>query len=983
MKNVSTLFKNCIKDGSAFYAYAVVTLANGKQLTLTSEKDFMVSGNKCTEQGGNDGFPLGVAVSKTITLTIDNLDERYSGYDFYFARISLYTEADIDFAPLKDYAGDDISDTTGDVILANDPTIERIQEGVFTVLNPVKLSDTIELNAYDDMWKSDRSFTSKLTYPVTARQLLVEVCSACEISLGSATFENEDYIIKNAPENVTGRQVIGYIAQIACGNAVIRNGTLVIKSYDFSALNGITDSTKPSNLSEDAGYHIFKDFTSDPDIDTDNVVITGVSTTIGSGDDEKTVIYGKDTYCIKLTNPLIKGNEKAAVDFIGKKLVNVTIRKISGEFIPNPTVEFMDLACVVDRKDKVYRTFVTTHEFEYLGGSTISCDINSPERQAGEYYSNATEIYQTQKDLVKNKSEWENAVENLQTALANGTGMYTTEVKQPDGSVISYIHDKSTLGESKKIIKVTSEAIAISNDGGETYPYGVFLTGDLIAKILYTIGLNADYINSGSLTIKDKNGNITFQADTATGVVNIKATSFSVEGKSLEEIAREEVENVQDDLDNFKDTVNGSFKDGIISESETKAIEQSMNELDKDNEMLTIWFNSVIDSVSNKKSTGSNLKIKINSKSNSTYLDTIGLYYKKDNKIYQFASGLSTGDLLDTDEEYIIPSTDFFVSFNATKADGKLYGFSIDSIETTNDSVTHSTTSSTKLPAFEIVEAGDPALITTSHPYENMQRIWHYQARTLTKDSLTSKMTAYTNAYTALTNAIRTAISDKKITDAERKDIESKIDRYNVAYADLNSALKQAQKDVATSGTVNAATVLKITEDGLQLRITSDQAESLIEAKADLIRLKADKIAWESKYSSMSEDGNLKCTSAQLEGTLKCGTSSGNWMQMSDNGKLIGGRGSEEYGYIDYAASSYNSATESTDHGIQMKCGCLRISARSIATRSSSDVYLTAYMGATGYLKYISEIHDAGNGSVGWTETTIHVENGLIVSELD
>lgn len=540
MKNVSTLFKNCIKDGTAFYAYAVVTLANGKRLTLTSEKDFMVSGNKYTEQGGNDGFPLGVAVSKTITLTIDNLDERYSGYDFYFARISLYTEADIDFAPLKDYAVDDIPDTTGDVILANDPTLERIQEGVFTVLNPVKLSDTIELNAYDDMWKSDRSFASKLTYPVTARQLLVEVCSACEISLGSATFENEDYIIKNAPENVTGRQVIGYIAQIACGNAVIRNGTLVIKSYDFSALNGITDSTKPSNLSEDAGYHIFKDFASDPDIDTDNVVITGVSTTTGSGDDEKTVIYGNDNYCIKLTNPLIKGNEKAAVNFIGRKLVNVTIRKISGDFIANPTVEFMDLACVVDRKDKVYRTFVTTHEFEYLGGSTISCDINSPERQAGEYYSNASEIYQTQKEFVKNKTEWENAVENLNEALKNASGMYETQVKQSDGSYISYIHDKANLKDSKNVIKVTSEAIGISNDGGKTYPYGMTLTGDLIARILYTIGINADYINSGTLTVKDKKGNITFQADTETGVVNINASSFSVNGKTVGDIVEDE-----------------------------------------------------------------------------------------------------------------------------------------------------------------------------------------------------------------------------------------------------------------------------------------------------------------------------------------------------------------------------------------------------------------------------------------------------------
>ena len=540
MKNASALLKKYIKTGGAFYAYAVVTLATGEKLTLTSDRDFMISPNSYTEQGGSDGFPLGVAVSKTITLTIDNIDGRYSKYDFYYARIALYTEADIDYQTLRDINNDVVKDIENDPILTFEPHIERMQEGVFTVLNPVAIGDVIELTAYDDMWKSDRSFASKLTYPVTARQLLVEVCSACEISLGSATFVNEDYIIKNAPENVTGRQVIGYIAQIACGNAVIRNGTLVIKSYDFSALNEITDSTKPSNLSENAGYHIFKDFTSDPDIDTDNVIITGVSTTTGSGDDEKTVIYGNDNYCIKLTNPLIKGNEKAAVNFIGRKLVNVTIRKISGDFIANPTVEFMDLACVVDRKDKVYRTFVTTHEFEYLGGSTISCDINSPERQAGKYYSNASEIYQTQKELVKNKTEWENAVENLNEALKNASGMYETQVKQSDGSYISYIHDKANLKDSKNVIKVTSEAIGISNDGGKTYPYGMTLTGDLIARILYTIGINADYINSGTLTVKDKKGNITFQADTETGVVNINASSFSVNGKTVGDIVEDE-----------------------------------------------------------------------------------------------------------------------------------------------------------------------------------------------------------------------------------------------------------------------------------------------------------------------------------------------------------------------------------------------------------------------------------------------------------
>lgn len=264
MKNASTLLKKYIKKGGAFYAYAVVTLATGEKLTLTSDRDFMISPNSYTEQGGSDGFPLGVAVSKTITLTIDNIDERYSKYDFYYARIALYTEADIDYQTLRD--------------INFEPHIERMQEGVFTVLNPVAIGDVIELTAYDDMWKSDRTFSTQLTYPTTALQLLQEVCTSCGMVLGSPTFRNSDFSISSAPEKTTGRKIIGYIAQLACGNAVIQNGMLTIKTHDFSAFSGITDSTKPESLKADSGYHIFEDFSSDPDIDTDNVVITGIST---------------------------------------------------------------------------------------------------------------------------------------------------------------------------------------------------------------------------------------------------------------------------------------------------------------------------------------------------------------------------------------------------------------------------------------------------------------------------------------------------------------------------------------------------------------------------------------------------------------------------------------------------------------------------------------------------------------------------------
>lgn len=571
MKNVSTALKKYIKNGGAFYAYAVVTLSTGEKLVLTSEKDFMCNGNSYSEQGGSNGFPLGEALSKTITITIDNMDERFSKYDFYYSRIAMYTEADIEYTPWKDASGNDIGDINGNPIYISEPALERIPEGVFTVLNPVSVGDIIELTAYDDMWKTDKAYNPGIPFPATARQVLVDVCGSCGVTVGSATFPNEDFQIINRPENLTCRQAVGYIAQIACGNAVVQNGSLYIKTYDFGAFSGITDETEPEKLSETSGYHILSEFKEDPDIDTDNVIITGISTVRGEGDEEETVLYGKDTYCLKINNPLIKEVEEKAVAYLGKKLCGTVLRKFSGSFFADPTVEFMDLACVVDRKNKVYRTLITSHEFEYLGGSRYSCDINSPVRQAGEYYSNATAIYQAQKETKKNKKEWEKAVENMNVALENASGMFPTEVPQPDGSSIVYIHDKKTLEESKNVFKITSAAVGFSTDGGKTYPFGFMLTGEFIAKILYTIGINADYINTGAITVKDSDGNIIFQADIANKRVIISGDYVQIGGKTVPEKLNEV--NAQIEI------INGKIKSVATKDDVTSIIEQSADSI--------------------------------------------------------------------------------------------------------------------------------------------------------------------------------------------------------------------------------------------------------------------------------------------------------------------------------------------------------------------------------------------------------------------
>lgn len=565
MKNVSNEFKNIIKSGGPFYAYASITLKNGKKLTLDSDNDFFISGNGYTEDGG-DGFPLGSALSKSVTLVIDNIDERFSKYDFYYAQISLFTEADIEsrsYDAWRDVKGEEILDVNGNMIMLTKSRIERLNEGTFTVLEPTAVGDTIELVGYDSMYKADADFTSKLSYPTTAGQLLREACSTCNIMLGSPKFNNDDFVIEQAPEKVTCREVIGYIAMLSVGNAVIQNGTLVIKSYDFSAISKITNR---DDLVEDAGYSILMDYQSDPDISTDPVVITGIATTKKVENESTILIRGTDDYALEITNPLIEGHEDDAINLIGDVLIGVKLRGFSGEFFPDPTIEFMDLACVVDRKDKVYPTFITSLEFNYLGSSSFSCGIKDPERQKSTYYSEATKVYEkAKKEIKQNKTDFEAAVENLNKTLENASGMYSTESPQPDGSMITYIHDKPTVEESKNVIKVTSEAIGISNDGGKTYPYGLFLTGDLITRILYAIGINADYINSGSLTVKDKNGNITFYADTETGRVTINAESISITGKSVEDISNGIVDDFvtniyKNDIDEIKESVRNKIE---------------------------------------------------------------------------------------------------------------------------------------------------------------------------------------------------------------------------------------------------------------------------------------------------------------------------------------------------------------------------------------------------------------------------------------
>ena len=146
-------------------------------------------------------------------------------------------------------------------------------------------------------------------------------------------------------------------------------------------------------------------------------------------------------------------------------------------------------------------------------------------------------------------------MEELEKAMKEQVGLYPVIKTLDDGSKVYYMCDHQTLEESQVVFELNGKGWAVSTDGGRTWNAGLLVDGTMITKILNSIGINADWINTGAFTVLDSDGNIMFKADTATGRVDIVANSFQLRGKTLEEIAKESTKNYVDAVigDKIKD----------------------------------------------------------------------------------------------------------------------------------------------------------------------------------------------------------------------------------------------------------------------------------------------------------------------------------------------------------------------------------------------------------------------------------------------
>lgn len=161
MLDLSTEFKQeMYNDNRNFLPFLDITLVSGKVLHITKEKVWENTFKIEDATSSQNKFTIGAAVTGKLKVTLNNIYDDFSDYDFADATVIAYVGLQ----------------------LLN--TIEKIRVGTYIVDEPSYDGSTITLSCIDYMSKFDKPYSnSKLSYPATISAILADACSNCGISM--------------------------------------------------------------------------------------------------------------------------------------------------------------------------------------------------------------------------------------------------------------------------------------------------------------------------------------------------------------------------------------------------------------------------------------------------------------------------------------------------------------------------------------------------------------------------------------------------------------------------------------------------------------------------------------------------------------------------------------------------------------------------------------------------------------------------------
>lgn len=464
MQNTSSEYKELVKQsGRTFKAKVICTFADGAQKIFT-DSDIMQNGLKINDATSNEGsFDVGCAIIKELVLELDNSNKQLSDIDFSNAKFDVRIGLVIE----QKYDG-----TT---------KTEWIKKGIYYTEEITENENFVSIVAYDAMAKFDKPYNSSLKFPQMLLSIFSDACTACGVPYASLVFPNSTFYVQSKDfinENTTYRDIISYVAQLACCFVRIDvDGMIHMRWYEETDRE-ISERQKISG----------------------SIKVTCALITTAD-EDSKTYIIGHSGYAVNIEdNPLAQGSVNSLATAFSDNILEKTITPFEGEVFSDPSIEAGDIVTIYDYSGNAYKTYITSVTFNIDNKMQIACDaetFNEKNRAGGS--QSATIIAMAKKQAEMQISEYDIRVQQMNQLATNAMGYYETIESQDDGSIICYMHDKENLSDSKTIWKKTVDGIFISSDGGKTYIAGVDKNGNAVLKILATEGIVADWINAGTL----------------------------------------------------------------------------------------------------------------------------------------------------------------------------------------------------------------------------------------------------------------------------------------------------------------------------------------------------------------------------------------------------------------------------------------------------------------------------------------------------
>ncbi len=501
--------------------FADIVTASGEKIPI-SDSELWANGFEVNDSTSSNGtFTIGALIAGKLKIKLNNIYEDYNKYDFDKASVTAYVSKSF-----------------------SDGTTEKLKIGEYRVSETSYDGSLITLTCLDNINNFNREYDSNLSYPTTAYEVVRDACIKCDVPFTMARFGNSDYVINEIPsdnQKLTYGQVIAYILQLSglwgkCGH----DGELLIGWYDMSQFesqnyNGGTFSTKTTPYSDGDTLNggNFTDYSSGDSVDggtftearnyhnvytqkdlnvaTDDVVITGVKVTVTSKEDKAkdvNALAGKEGYVVSISdNPFISADKAQTVaNYIFKKIGGMRFRPLDATLLSNPLIESGDVALVTDRKQNTYSCFISNRTFTVGSGTKISCDAENASRNSADKFSNETKaIVQARKVAQAKLSVYDKQMQLLTQLMSQSLGLFKTEQKQEDGSIIYIMHNKADLNSSNIQWKMTANGMAVSSDYGKTWNAGVDKDGNAIFNIMSAIGINFDWAHGGTLTLGGEN----------------------------------------------------------------------------------------------------------------------------------------------------------------------------------------------------------------------------------------------------------------------------------------------------------------------------------------------------------------------------------------------------------------------------------------------------------------------------------------------